>query len=105
MTDPPRTTFRFSRQEADFACLLRRTASTEAQAVRDLTGHEDLRHAPAATLLHVLVGIGMQTVQEQAEKARHAQLAEFLATDPEHQAWHASRRARRIHRPVRQETA
>lgn len=105
MTDTPRTTFRFNDQEAAFAALLRQPTSDEAEAVRDIAGYDDLSHAPAATLLHVLVDAGIRAVQEQADHVRYARLAEFVKNDPEHQAWHQACRARRIRRSAQREGA
>jgi hypothetical protein len=105
MTDTLRTTFRFNASEADFAARLRRPGSDEARAVRELTGYEDLTHAPAATLLHTIVEAGIHAIREQTEKVRHERLAEFLKDDPEHRAWRESRAARRARRFSQQESA
>ena len=98
MADELRTTFRFNDTEADMAVQLRRPDSVESQAVRELTGHEDLSHAPAATLLRTIVEAGIKAIQEQAEKIRYQQLAEFLKNDEEYKAWRASRMTRRARR-------
>lgn len=98
MSDALRTTFRFNDTETDMAVQLRRPDSVEAQAVRELTGHENLVHAPAATLLHTLVEAGIKAIQAEAERIRYQRLGEFLKNDPEHKAWKASRARRRAMR-------
>lgn len=105
MTDVLRTTFKFTENEAEFAALLRRAESDEAQAVRDLVGLEDLKHAPVTVLLHALIDAGIQAIQEQADKVKYARLAEFLKDDPEHKAWHEARRTRRARRSAQRECA
>lgn len=98
MDEALRTTFRFKPQEAHFAALLRRPASDESAALCELTGYDDLTHAPAATLLHALVEAGMAAVRVKAEEGSYRRLAEHLATDQESKAWRESRRARAARR-------
>jgi len=96
--DTPRTTFRFSDEEAAFAAQMRMRGSPEAEAACELVGFDDFTHAPAATLLHTLVEVGIRAIQAKALEYRYQQLAEYQARDPEYQAWRASRRTRRSRR-------
>jgi hypothetical protein len=92
MTAVIRTTVRLHEPEAQFLAELRRRTA-ESDAFTALTG-EDARTLPAGTIVNALVEAGMQAVRERAEEIRCARLAEHLRTDPESQAWYASRRTR-----------
>lgn len=89
-----KTTTRLGEAEADFADRLKDPDTDEAVALRQLTGKDDLTHAPAATVVHALIEAGITVVKERAEEVGLARLSEFLQTDPEHQAWVNSRRKR-----------
>lgn len=89
-----RTTARLDEDEVAFVARLKMRHTDEAAAIRELTGMEDLTHAAAATVVHTLIEAGIQAVKEKAEEVGRRRLTEFLKTDPEHQAWRASRRAR-----------
>lgn len=93
-----RTTARLDEQEAAFAARMKMTGTDEAAAMRELTGYEDLSHAPAATIVHALIEVGIKTVRDKAEEVGRVRLTEFLRTDPEHLAWRNSRRQRGIFR-------
>jgi hypothetical protein len=94
MTDTLRTTIRLNETEAACAARLRNPDTTEAEAVRELTGLEDLTNASASTLVHALIEAGVQAVRKKAEEVGYARLNDFLQTDNEHKAWRASRRRR-----------
>lgn len=89
-----KTTTRLDEAEADFAARLKNPDTDEAVALRQITGLEDLAHAPAATVVHALIEAGITAVQQKAEEVGMRRLADFLKTDPDHQAWIASRRKR-----------
>lgn len=89
-----RTTARLDDDEAAFVARMKMAHTDEAAAVRELTGLQDLSHAPVATLVHIMIEAGIQAIKAKAEEIGQARLVEFLKTDPEHQAWRDSRRKR-----------
>jgi hypothetical protein len=91
-----RATVRLDENDARFVAALKSNAP-EAEAFTDLTG-TDARTVPAGTIVNALVEAGMQAVRERAEQLRYARLAEHIKHDPEHKAWHASRRTRNARR-------
>ncbi len=93
-----RASFRFSNEEADFTALMQEPGSDMAAAVQELTGRENLPAATTHDLLHAFIEIAMPVIREKAQRVGYARLAEHLKTDPEHQAWVASRRNRPVYR-------
>lgn len=77
---------------------LRRPGSPEAQALTDLTGVLIDTDLPESQLLHALLIAGLQATERRAEEEGYRRLAEFRKTDPDHQKWRASRRARTARR-------
>lgn len=96
MGDTLRTTFRFNAEEASFAERLRQPDSDEAQVVREITGLQDLKHAPNATLLHTIVEAGIKAIQDRASELSYQRAVEADAQDPDRVAWRNAMRSRRL---------
>jgi hypothetical protein len=79
---------------------LRSPGSREAAFLTEYTGIPIEPGASEARVLHALVVAGRMTAEQGAEEEQDAyrRLAEFLKTDPDHQAWRASRRTRTARR-------
>lgn len=97
MTTVLRTTVRLDETEMAFVAKLKMPHAAESDAFTDLTG-KDPGHSPAGTIVNALVEAGMEAVRQRADQIRHARLAEFLASDPEHLAWRESRSNRNARR-------
>lgn len=82
--------------DAQAIARLRSPGSKEAAALAEFTGITIEPDSSEAHVLHTLLVAGRMTAEQKAEEDEDAyrSLAEFRRTDPEHQAWRASRRAR-----------
>lgn len=89
-----KTTTRLSGEKADFVAHLKQPDTAEAVALYELTGTTTSESIPNGTLVGAVIEAGIQAIKEKAEQVGYARLAEFLKTDPEHQAWRDSRRKR-----------
>ena len=95
MTTVLRTTARLDEAEVAFAAKLRNPKSVESEALRELTGYEDMKHAPAATLIHALIEAGITAVKDKAVDVAYQRAAIADRDDPERQTWRRAMRNRR----------
>lgn len=84
--------------EAEVISRLTTDGSPEATALHELTGIVLDPRSSKAQRVHAAIVAGLQVLEARAEEIGYERLAKFRETDPEHQAWRASRRARAARR-------
>lgn len=105
MTAAKRTTIKLTSGEVLDLDRIKEPGSSLNLALDHLTGVAVGPPTPDSQAVHALVVAGLQAVHKHAEEIGYSKLAKFLKTDPEHQAWVASRRARAQRRTGEGETA